>query len=59
MKLKFPISKDGSLITCEARKIIRTFNLSNNILLEKITSPDYETNASWENVWKARCSLDN
>ena len=57
VKVKFPISKDGSLITWKNEDIITTFNLSNNILLEKFTSPDYETNTSWENVWKARCSL--
>ena len=54
MKLKFPISKDGSLITWAARSITRTFILSNNILLEQFTSPDYETNTSWENVCKAK-----
>ena len=57
IKLVFPISKDGSFITWEAKPITSTFNLFNNILLEKFTSPDYETNTSWETVWKARCSL--
>tara|TARA_Y100001970_G_scaffold294233_1_gene448881 strand:+ start:3597 stop:4193 length:597 start_codon:yes stop_codon:yes gene_type:complete len=57
VKLQFPISKDGSLITWEDSRITRTFNLSNNILLEKFTGFDYETNTNWENVWKARCSL--
>ena len=44
VKVKFPITKDGSLITWETRRITITFDLSNKILLEKVISPDYEAN---------------
>ena len=59
IKAKLPISKDGSLISWKRYrgKITSTFNLSNKILKESLTSPDYETNTNWETVMTARCSL--
>ena len=57
VKLKFPITQDGSLITWTARPITRTFNLSNKMLVEKFTGFDYETNTNWETALTARCSL--
>ena len=59
VKLKFPISKEGSSISWKSYPITSTFNLSNNILLEKFTAPDYETNTRWETVLMARCSLND
>ena len=59
VKVKFPISKDGSLITWKDYPLTSTFNLSTNILLEKFNSPDYENNTTWENIWTASCTLMN
>ena len=57
VKVKFPITKDGSLITWKNYPMTSTFDLSNKFLVEKFTSFDYETNTNWETALTARCSL--
>ena len=57
VKVKFPITEDGSLITWKNYRVTSTFDLSNKFLVEKFTSFDYETNTNWETALTARCSL--
>ena len=57
VKVKFPISKDGSLITWKNNPVTSTFNLSNKILIEKFTGFDYESNTNWETALTAGCKL--
>ena len=59
VKVKFQISKNGSLISWKNNPITSTFNLSNKILIEQFTSFNDETNTNWETALTARCSLKN